>query len=260
MAGLLESLEPLLELLLKRSDPLETVRSLLSCADRGDVDGMHQALGASPLASTALRYARAVELTGSIGPAARDQLLRAEVLVAERIGPRDVWHEVLTVPPYLRRALPEGQVSETLPTLVELVATAKRRIVLASPFLDSGFAHIAPLLRRFVHAGGSLLVITRELAKPHSHNATVIRDLRTSCVSGTLQVASWEEEGLGLHLKALVADSHRAYVGSANFTWGGIGQHAELGLRIEGPSVRNIEQLLEVLAGELRSRRHFEAR
>lgn len=197
---------------------------------------------------------------GSVAARARDQLLCVEVLVAERLRPRDRWQEVLTVPPYLRTAFPEGKIAETLPVLADLVATANRRIILASPFLDSGFAQIAPLLRRFVDAGGALLVITRELTRPDSHNAAVVRALRSSCVRGAPEVASWEDDGLGLHLKALVADSTRAYVGSANLTWGGIGQQAELGLRIEGPSVSKIERLLEVLASELRSRRHLEAR
>jgi phosphatidylserine/phosphatidylglycerophosphate/cardiolipin synthase-like enzyme len=201
-----------------------------------------------------------LEANGSVTPEARDQLLRSEVLIAERTRSRDIWQEVVTVPPYLRRALPAGQVAETLPVIAGLVTAAERRIVLASPFLDPGFAYIAPGLRRFVDGGGSLLIITRGLAQPDSHNAAVIRELRSGCVRGAPDVVSWEEEGLGLHLKTLLIDSKRAYVGSANFTWGGIGQHAELGLMIEGPSVRKIEELLDALAAELRARRHFEAR
>jgi phosphatidylserine/phosphatidylglycerophosphate/cardiolipin synthase-like enzyme len=132
---------------------------------------------------------------------------------------------------------------------------------MASPFLDIGFENLISAIVCFVGRGGSFLLITRELAPPGSHNSATVCELRRQCENDShLEIVSWEEEGLGLHLKAAVADSAKAYVGSANFTSGGMGDHAELGLKLSGPSVREIEHLLDLLADELRERKRLQSR
>jgi phosphatidylserine/phosphatidylglycerophosphate/cardiolipin synthase-like enzyme len=261
MAGLLEPLEPLADLVALTDDPLATCAALMDAVVGGDITAMLRRLGAGDLVLPALRYAGVIGTDGRLSPTARDQLLRLEVLVASATADTDRWAPVMTVPAYLRMALPEGRVAETLPALLDLVSGARRRIVMASPFLDPGFESLIPSVDRFVTSGGRFMLITRELIKPDSHNAKLVRQLRMQCgTGGNLEVVSWEEEGLGLHLKAAVADSRRAYVGSANFTRGGMGQHAELGVRLEGPSVAGIEHLLDTLAEELRGRRRLRAR
>jgi phosphatidylserine/phosphatidylglycerophosphate/cardiolipin synthase-like enzyme len=84
-----------------------------------------------------------------------------------------------------------------------------------------------------------------------------VNRLRDRCEnSSDFEVIHWEEAGLGLHMKALVVDSRQAYVGSANFTRGGFGYHAELGVLLEGPSAMKVERLLLTLAEEMRSRKY----
>lgn len=259
MGRILEHLEALLELLLLAPDPTRTVADLVDLAANKDSAGILAMLPASPLAAAALLRAGVIGESGALVLTARETLLRTQGIVAERLKPHDTWHEVATVPAYLRPHVDLRTFTETLPSLLELVAKARSQLIIASPFLDTGFGHLLPRLQTFSAQGGSLLVITRELTRNDSRNSTIVRELRRICAKGKLAVASWEDEGLGLHIKALVADGRRAYVGSANFTWGGIGQQAELGVLLEGPSVSRIAIYLQELADALRSRRRFQA-
>jgi hypothetical protein len=261
MAGLLESLEPLADLVCRMDDSQAICAGLLDFASRGDPTGIIRILGTSDLVLPALRYAGVITADNRLQTTARDQLLRLEVLVISSKRNVDHWAPVMTVPAYLRAALPEGRLVETLPTMLQLVSSAQRRIVMASPFLDPGFERLIPTIGRFLELEGNFLLITRELLKPTSHNAKLVRRLRQQVGKDrNLDIVSWEEEGLGLHIKAAVSDSISAYVGSANFTWGGMDQHAELGVRLEGPSVVGIESILDTLAAELRGRRRLGAR
>lgn len=261
MAGFLESLTPLAGLVAATADPAATCAALLAAAGTGTPDAAMQVIGGGDLVRPALRYAGLLDADGRWTPDARDRLLRLEGAVAVMVSGVDRWLPVMTVPAYLRGALPGGRVDETFPAIRDLIAGAGRRVVMASPFLDAGFEQLIPAITRFLVNGGQFLLITRDLVNPASPNARVVAVLRAACASNrNLEVVSWEEEGLGLHMKALVADARQAYVGSANFTWGGLGQHAELGIRLEGPAVAEIEHLLDGLATALRSRRRLRAR
>ena len=46
-----------------------------------------------------------------------------------------------------------------------------------------------------------------------------------------------------LHAKVIVVDRKKAVIGSANFSWGGMINHYELGVLIEGPQVWEIAKL-----------------
>lgn len=260
MASILERLEPLAELVEATPEPVATCAALLAALEAYEPSALAATLGGTDLTVSALRYAGILSSDGTLGQSARDQLLRLEALVAVRSADRDCWGPVMTVPSYLRRSLPQGHIRETFPVLLDLVSNARRRLVMASPFLDRGFENLISAASLLTRRGGDFLLITRELTDPGSHNSAMTRLLRNRCDATRLEVVSWEEEGLGLHMKAAVADSHRAYVGSANFTWGGMGEHAELGVYLDGPTVGEIERLLDVLADELRARRRLQAR
>lgn len=261
MESFLERLEPLVEVVGKTPDPAATCNAMIAAVEAGNVEGLVGCLDDERFAVSALRYGGVLDERGLLLDSARDQLVRTQTILAARSAGADRWDRVMTVPPYLRKSLDREGVPETADVLVRLVSEARRRIVMASPFLDKGFDRLVPALARFAAGRGSFVLLTRDLVDPDSRNARVVRDLRRRCGHGPeLEVVSWEEEGLGLHMKAVVADSRRAYVGSANFTWGGMGQQAELGVLLEGPSVAGIERLLDFLAVELRNRKRLQAR
>lgn len=261
MAGILDQLEPLTALVVAESDPLGTCAALIAATQTGEGTPLIAVLGNPKIIRPALRFAGILREDDQLTAAAHDQLIRLETLVAARTADRDRWQPVMTVPPFLRGAIQEGVVTETLSALLNLTSNARRKLVMASPFLDRGFETLIPALSRLIAAGGDVLLITRELTNPASHNSAVAHALRRECgASARLSVVSWEEDGLGLHMKAAVADSLSAYIGSANLTWGGMSQHAELGVILNGPSVLQVEELLIALAVELRARRHLQAR
>lgn len=261
MAGILESLDPLVDLLSRGVDGRAACATLVGFVERGDATSLPGVFLDRELALVALRYANIIDEGGRITRNARDQLIRLDTVLGLRELGSDRWTAVMTVPDYLRTALKDGPVVETLPTIRRMVASAQRRIILASPFLNQGFGELTANLARFLASGGELLVITRQLLDPESLNAQAVGRLRSACNDqDRLDIVSWEEEGLGLHLKAVIADSRTAYVGSANLTWGGFGDHAELGVLLEGPSVAGVERALDGLALELRRRRRLQAR
>lgn len=261
MEGFLEPLEPLVEVVRRTRDPATTCDTMISAAEAGDVEALVGCLGNNRFVVPALRYGGVLDKQGLLSNSARDQIIRTQTMLAARTVSADRWDRVMTVPPYLRKSLDREGVPETAEVLVRLVSEARRRIVIASPFLDKGFDRLVPTLVRFATGGGNFVLLTRDLIDQDSRNARVVRDLRRKCGDESgLEVVSWDEEGLGLHMKAAVMDSRLAYVGSANFTWGGMGQQAELGVLLEGPSVAGIERLLDLLAVELRDRKRLQAR
>jgi hypothetical protein len=261
VARILERLDPITSLILTAGDPAAICQTMVAAVEAGDVEGLIAATGDRSLAIPAFRYAGILTAGQELTPEARDILIRLDTLIIVRSVETDRWVPVMTVPAYLRLALAEGQVPETFPVLTDLISSARKRLVIASPFLDPGFERLAPGVERLVHEGGTCTLITRELLVEDSHNAKAVARLRSRCGNASaLDVVSWEEGGLGLHMKVVVVDSCRAYIGSANFTWGGMGQHAEMGVRLDGPSVPMIEQLLDKLADELRGRRRLHAR
>ncbi|MDP9437562.1 MAG: phospholipase D-like domain-containing protein [Actinomycetota bacterium] len=262
MAGFLEALEPLVELAESTAEPQTTCAAAMEAAAAGDVDALVRVLGDERFSRPALRYAGVLDADGQLTDTARDQLVRVQTLVAGRdsLARADRWDGVMTVPPYLKDAVRAYGVRETVEVLRDLFSGASARIVMASPFLDKGFHELIPEVAGFVARGGEFLLLTRGILVSE-HNAGIVRELRRRCGNtGKLDVVSWEEEGLGLHMKALVADSSRAYVGSANFTWYGMTQQAELGTLLEGPSVIGLERLLDSLADVIRKRKRVRAR
>jgi len=254
--------------LIEASGDPDTILARLDTAIAvGDQVGLPELFPDPGIASSCLRYAGVLDMDGKQLAGARDRLIELRTLIAMQRGPANRWAPVMTVPPFLRQALPEGTVRETLTVFRRLVTGARHRLVIASPFLDSGFAALVPAIARLIGGGGHCLLVTRDLLDegPAGRNRQIVNRLRSAVAAeedreGRLEIVSWEEGGLGIHMKVLVADSGAAYVGSANLTWGGLGDHAEIGVYLEGPPVAEIERLIEAVAVTLRERRGWRAR
>lgn len=264
MEGFLERLEPLVELVEATTDPQATCNAAVAAVEASNVGALIHALDDERFAGSALKYGGVLDVEGRLTASARDQFLRLQALLATRasVQDNDRWNEVMTVPPYLKNALSSQEVRETSAVLRDLISKATESIIMASPFLDKGFHGLMPEVSNFMNRGGKFLLVTSNLLESR-HNAEVVSELRNGFANVSadrLEVVSWEEEGLGLHMKSLVADSSRAYVGSANFTWYGMGQQAELGVLLEGPQVAGLERLLHSLATVIKERKRLRAR
>ncbi len=180
------------------------------------------------------------------------------------------WELVLTVPGFLRTALDTlvaeqgagARPRETTTTLRQVAAAARSRLVIAAPYLHTEFVRLlATDVERLLAAGGEVVVVTRALAltapERSSANVEAVTLLRQAAdrAGGRLTVRSWEEGGLGIHFKVLLADDELAYIGSANLTPGGTLAHAEAGVLLHGHGVAVLRRWLDVVCDELARRR-----
>lgn len=261
MAPFLDDLKPLIALVRAGPQPGELVDAIVEIVTRGKVGELYALLGLGAMSKTALEQARLIA-DGRLLPEARDRALVLKGAVEALERPGSEWTPVMTVASFMRRAIPEGRVTETRRLLQRLVDSAESRIVLAAPFLDQGLRALLPGLQAFLERGGQVLLITRDLQSSNSPNRKAVELLRGAAAPsrGELLVHSWEGKELGVHLKTLVVDSTAAYVGSANFTWGGLADHFEMGVHVTGVEVRSLELALEQLASELYSRSKLSSR
>lgn len=272
MDSVLVTINPLVDLLSRAEHPHMFADELLTAA-RTDPTG------SAELWQTCDRHARDPELVGPVLAAAGvldqpsrhgqlrdDAALRigqAQAVLADRLD--DQWELVLTVPGFLRdrlNTLNGPRPRETSSVITDVAASAKHRLVIAAPYLHTGFIqYLVEPVRALLHRGGQVVVLTRALslraAATSSANLEAVEQLRqaSSGHSSQLRVCSWEERGLGIHFKAVVADGERAYLGSSNLTPGGTAGHAEGGVQLRSSRVATLDSWLLAVADELEQRR-----
>jgi phosphatidylserine/phosphatidylglycerophosphate/cardiolipin synthase-like enzyme len=181
---------------------------------------------------------------------------------------------VLTVPGFLRPSLEQfvsehsdaARPLETMTAIRETAASAGPRLQIAAPYLHTGFVGLlAPQVERVLDAGGQVQLVTRALSLKapdrSSANVDAVTLLRHAADGkpGRLLIASWEETGLGIHFKVVLAHcedgTRAAYIGSSNLTPGGTLAHAEAGVLAYGPQVDALSKWLDLTVSELKRRR-----
>ncbi len=281
MDSVLDTLNPLVDLLEHTADPTATAQQLLDATGR-DVAAVWRVLDSATdepaLIGPTLSHAQILTGAARIALLTDQAPLRAaaaQALLAQRRA--DSWQLVLTVPGFLREALDtlagaqsgQGRPRQTATVLTELAAGARNDLIIAAPYLHTGFVrYLTEPITTLLRSGGQVLVITRALSlrAPQTSSANVeavemLRDAHQSAGSaagsppGQLRVCSWEERGLGLHFKAVVADRRRAYLGSSNVTVGGAIGHAEGGVLLDSSRVNVLDGWLRAVADALDERR-----
>jgi len=282
VAALLERLSPLVALLAQANDPTAAAGDAVAAAQAGDVADLVAAVSAhvvdGDLVGSVLRHAGALTPQGQLAADAVVTVGQAAVLLeaaqeawapalSSTITP--AWELVLTVPGFLRDAYttlnsrggrPVAQ--ETGQALLSVATRAERSLIVAAPFLHTGFTQVlAGSVRRVLTNGGEVLVITRALSfsSPERSSANVaavavLQDAALQAGRGSITVRSWEEDRLGIHFKTVVADSLVAYLGSANLTPAGAVGHAEAGTLLRGAAVRRLEEWLRAAGDALLGR------
>ncbi len=149
----------------------------------------------------------------------------------------------LGVPATAEREI-RSNVADLRAGIMEIVSSARKRIVLASPFWDLSTAEeLSVLLARRLEAGVAVDILGRFV---DGDDALKVLIAGLSGYGGT-RIFSWHainpEDPLGsqtFHFKAAVSDGgDLAYVGSANFTISGLRSRMELGILLrEEPALR----------------------
>jgi phosphatidylserine/phosphatidylglycerophosphate/cardiolipin synthase-like enzyme len=157
------------------------------------------------------------------------------------------WEVVATLPTLPR--LPGGLRRTTGETLVQLINEATRTLRLAAPFIDeSGMSYLKDAL-----LGAASRDVSIEILLPtrSTHAGAALGDLegalRSTSGAPGARFARMRDDAPWVHLKAVTADGHAAYIGSANFTGPGLsGGNLELGILVRGPSVATIDRVLDL--------------
>lgn len=279
MAAILDRVRPLAALLRQADDPAGLANELVDVAAAATArDG--SAVVSSPseavtdrfLVRQTLVYCGVLTESGQLEPLGIVRLGQAAALL--EFEAESGFRLVLTVPGFLRPSLEQfvtvngdaARPLETMTAIRETAASAGRRLQIAAPYLHTGFVRLlAPQVERVLDAGGQVQLVTRALSlkAPDRSSANVdavmlLRDVADG-KPGELLVASWEETGLGIHFKVVLAHrengTRAAYIGSSNLTPGGTLAHAEAGVLAAGPQVDALSRWLDLTVFELRRRR-----
>jgi|SRR5581483_2582606 len=159
-------------------------------------------------------------------------------------------------PSRLMETLPKQRFSwtrlyDTKDSLIELASWAERRLVIVSPFLDKeGIQWIGQLseatvpkqIERIMVIRGRDKAETEALSGSSSHLASYsVKILSYSIGRGSSRSIET------FHAKIVLADSDKAYVGSANMTRWSRDFSMECGVILRGPSVRPVATLVDAI-------------
>lgn len=133
---------------------------------------------------------------------------------------------------------PEGfrhSVVDTLQAFQEVVAHAKRRLVIIGyRFNDSDENLMSALEDKMINHGLEVLLITDHLMGRFENDDQ--KRMLGWLMDGRANFRLWSYEAKGkmelMHVKCMMADRTIAYIGSANFSYGGAQRNVELGLLV----------------------------
>lgn len=135
-------------------------------------------------------------------------------------------------------------------SLLDVIASARQSLIVASPFWDAGTAaDMVSMMRKKLAAGTQVSILgrfSRDLP------AEVRAQLEKVTHDPACSVLSWFEgagtETQTFHFKAISADhGQRAYLGSANMTVSSLRSRMELGVILSGAIAKQLDRVLRVV-------------
>ncbi len=176
-----------------------------------------------------------------------------EVLRDHRSGePTDV-HLCVSLPPALSPAAEHvirESSSDLRSSLLDVIASAKQSLVIASPFWDAWTtAEMVTLVRKKLSTGVQVSLLgrfSRDLP------VNVKSELEKISHHPSCAILSWFEgagsETQTFHFKAISADQgQRGYLGSANMTVSSLRSRMELGVVLSGTAASQLDRILRVV-------------
>jgi phosphatidylserine/phosphatidylglycerophosphate/cardiolipin synthase-like enzyme len=133
-------------------------------------------------------------------------------------------------------------------TLIQLIETAQRELVLAVYAMSAGPARVWEALERTIDGGVACTLVIDRLTSQNLVIRERLQALRTRH-SSTFRLLDFvgETQSDHLHAKIVVADRRRALVGSANLTAHGMLLAHELAVVVDGPTAEQIAARVEML-------------
>jgi len=158
------------------------------------------------------------------------------------VPPHESWQPVVTGPdldPLTFERL-------TAETLISLVVAADKRIRLFTPFLDArGVEPLAFALAAATKRGVDVCIGYRAEADRTHAIERLVDTVRTDGDPSRCTVVPFLGDQSFPHLKLLVVDGARAYIGSANLTYAALTTNYEVGALVSGEAIDVYERLLD---------------
>ncbi len=134
----------------------------------------------------------------------------------------------------------------TLGVLTQLLAQAKKYVVIGAPFMQMGYGlssgTLADALRAALRRGVNVDVVSTGQSLQTLDVAWLRQEAQGRLRLFQPKANMTDEQRLGSHAKFCVVDGQQAYVGSANLTGPGLSKHLEMGLLVQGDVARQIEE------------------
>lgn len=161
------------------------------------------------------------------------------------IGPEASIELVVTVPESLGPTLLyQLRCRTTVGALTQILVEAECHVVIAAPFMQTGYGLSAgalfDALRAALNRGVNIDILSTGRGLQ-----SIDREFLSSGARGRLRFFQptahlVDEQQLGSHAKFCVGDGRLAYVGSANLTGKGLSGQFEIGVLVAGPIARQI--------------------
>ena len=168
---------------------------------------------------------------------------------------------ICTLPPAYRNSKSTRKMSSNsgiwpgslMRAIHELIQSSSSEIVIMAPYWSTqGVEELTRNITRDSMAGVTVIMLTQPRSNL-THDAvlaiTQLKDwMENRQANVTLYCPKADSDPVPLlHAKAVVRDKLEAYVGSANFSLGGVEQSIELGVRISGSAVRGLREWIDTL-------------
>jgi phosphatidylserine/phosphatidylglycerophosphate/cardiolipin synthase-like enzyme len=183
---------------------------------------------------------------------------RTGVLETARVlGPTALFNNdvrlCVALPPGLDSALSHeilNEADDLRAAIFEIIASAKRQLILASPFWDQEtIDELAELVDKRLSAGVEVTILGRFAEHSESNTTPRFRRLarHNHCrVVSWFQADSTQNSVQTFHFKLAIADEGRtAYLGTANFTTSGLRSRMELGVILSAKPAKQLYRIME---------------
>jgi len=228
-------------LMLRANDPMKTAGLLHTYLMNSSPD-FRTALEAAGVSCRLVDDFRPVLPNDSDTIARMCELGAAWVIGRQSVPPRGSWQPVVTG----RELDPQTFQRLTAETMIGLIVAADRRIRLFSPFLDiGGVESLAFALAAATKRGVDLSIGYRAQADKTHAIRRLVAVLRAEGDAARCTVVPFSGDQSFPHLKLLVVDGVRAYIGSANLTYAALTTNYEVGALVDGDAVDVYERLLD---------------
>lgn len=138
--------------------------------------------------------------------------------------------------------------------LEDMILSSTDEIQIVIYVISTGGNEFIDILADSLYKGIKVVLIINSL---YSNDKEILEKLiKLSKLFNNFYLLNWDAaENEILHAKVIVVDRKIAFIGSSNLTWGGLTRNYEIGVKLEGPIVNKISELIDILGKDKKIQR-----